>query len=145
MSNWNNGLLAGVAATLVLSVLMVVTSAMGLGVDTIGELRQLGATHFGLPDSPVVAWIIHAVVGVVLWGLVFAGTYETWPGAPATKGVVFAVMIWLLTMSMFMPMVGAGFFATNIGFAAPVVALVLYLVFGVVLGTVFGRQMLGRS
>lgn len=145
MSNWNNGLLAGVAATLVLSVLMVVTSAMGLGVDTIGELRQLGATHFGLPDSPVVAWIIHAVVGVVLWGLVFAGTYETWPGAPATKGAVFAVMIWLLTMSMFMPMVGAGFFATNIGFAAPVVALVLYLVFGVVLGTVFGRQMLGRS
>lgn len=145
MSNWNNGLLAGVAATLVLSVLMVVTSAMGLGVDTIGELRQLGATHFGLPDSPVVAWIIHAVIGVVLWGLVFAGTYETWPGAPATKGAVFAVMIWLLTMSMFMPMVGAGFFATNIGFAAPVVALVLYLVFGVVLGTVFGRQMLGRS
>jgi hypothetical protein len=54
-------------------------------------------------------------------------------------------MIWLLTMSMFMPMVGAGFFATNIGFAAPVVALVLYLVFGLVLGAVFGRGMLRRA
>jgi hypothetical protein len=118
---------------------------MGLGVDAIGELRQLGATHFGLPDSPVAAWVIHAVIGVVLWGLVFAGTYETWPGAPATKGAVFGIMIWLLTMSMFMPMVGAGFFATSIGFAAPVVALVLYLVFGLVLGAVFGRGMLRRA
>lgn len=140
MSKWNSGLLAGLAATIVLSVLMLGTSAIGLGVDAIEELRQLGATHFGLPDSPVVAWIAHAVIGVVLWGLVFAGTYETWPGAPALKGAMFALMIWLLTMSMFMPMVGAGFFGTSIGLAAPVTTLVLYLVFGVVLGAVFGRQ-----
>jgi hypothetical protein len=145
MSKWSNGLLAGLAATIVLSVLMVGTSAVGLGVDVIEELRQLGATHFGLPDSPVVAWIAHSVIGVVLFGLVFAGTYETWPGAPALKGAVFAIMIWLLTMSMLMPMVGAGFFGTNIGFSAPVTTLVLYLAFGLVLGTVFGRGMLHRA
>ena len=109
MSKWSNGLLAGLVATIVLSVLMVVKSALGFlpAVDAIEMLRGLGATHFGLPDSVVAAWIVHAAIGVVIWGLVFAHTYETWPGSPAMKGVVFAIMIWLLTMSMFMPMVGA--------------------------------------
>ena len=141
MRKWNKGLLAGLAATIVLSVLMVATSSIGLmpGVDAIEMLRQLGASHFGLPDSSFVAWIAYLAIGVVLWGLVFAGTYETWPGAPAMKGAVFAIMIWLLTMSMFMPMVGAGFFGTNIGLVAPVATLVLYLIFGLVLGAVFAR------
>jgi len=147
MSKWSNGLLAGLAATIVLSVLMAMKSALGFmpAVDAIEMLRQLGATHFGLPGSPVAAWIVHLAIGVVLWGLVFAGTYETWPGAPAMKGAVFAIMIWLLTMSMFMPMVGAGFFATNIGPAAAVATLVLHLVFGVVLGGVFGRRYEGGA
>jgi hypothetical protein len=141
MSKWSNGLLAGLAATVVLSVLMAIKSALGFmpAVDAIEMLRQLGAEHFGLPESPVAAWTVHLAIGVVLWGLVFAHTYETWPGAPAMKGAVFAIMIWLLMMSMFMPMVGAGFFATNIGPAAAVATLVLHLVFGVVLGGVFGR------
>jgi hypothetical protein len=145
MSKWSNGLLAGLAATIVLSVLMVGTSAVGLGVGVIQMLRQLGAEHFGLPDSPVVAWIVLFAIGVVLWGLVFARTYETWPGAPAMKGAVFAIMIWLLTMSMFMPMARAGFFGTSIGLALPVTTLVLYVVYGVVLGAVFGRGMLRRA
>jgi hypothetical protein len=142
MSEWKNGLLAGLAATIVASVLMVGISAIGLtpGVDAIEMLRHLGATHFGLPDSSVAAWIGHLAIGVSL-GLVFASSYETWPGAPAMKGAVFAIMIWLLMMSMFMPMVGAGFFGTNIGVVAPVATLVLNLIFGVVLGVVFGRQM----
>jgi hypothetical protein len=141
MSKWSNGLLAGLAATIVLSVLMVIKSAVGFmpAVDPIEMLRQLGATHFGLPDGPAAAWTIHVAIGVLLWGLVFAGTYETWPGAPLQKGAVFAIMIWLLTMSMFMPMVGAGFFATSIGFGATAATLVLHLVFGLVLGGVFGR------
>jgi uncharacterized membrane protein YagU involved in acid resistance len=140
MSVWKNGLLAGLAATIVLSVLIAIKSAVGLlpAVDTIEMLRQLGTEHFGLPASPVAAWIVHFAIGLV-WGLVFAGTYDTWPGGPAAKGAVFAIMIWLLTMSMFMPMVRAGFFGTSIGLGAALAPLVLHLVFGVVLGGVFGR------
>jgi hypothetical protein len=140
MSVWKNGLLAGLAATIVLSVLIAIKSAVGLlpAVDTIEMLRQLGTEHFGLPASPVAAWIVHFAIGLV-WGLVFAGTYDTWPGGPAAKGAVFAIMIWLLTMSMFMPMVRAGFFGTSIGLGAALAPLVLYLVFGVILGSVFGR------
>lgn len=141
MNKWNKGLLAGLAATIVLSVLMVIKAALGLmpAVNAIQMLTQLGAKHFGLPASPVVGWIAHFVIGVVIWGLVFAGTYKTWPGSPPIKGVVFSIMAWLLMMSMFFPMVGAGFFGTNIGLAAPIATLVLHVIFGLVLGAVFGR------
>ena len=85
MSKWNNGLLAGLAATIVLTVLMVAIAPFRApGVNAVELLRQLGAT-FGLPDSAVVGWVAHVAIGVVLWGLVFAGTYETWPGAPARR------------------------------------------------------------
>lgn len=141
MKNWDKGLLAGLAATVVLSVLMVLKSVVGLlpAVNAIEMLTQLGATHFGMPESAAVGWIAHFVIGVVLWGLVFAGTYETWPSSPPIKGAVFSFMVWLLMMSMFMPMAGAGFFATNIGPGAAIATLVLHLIFGVVLGGVFGR------
>lgn len=141
MRNWNRGLLAGLAATIVLSVLMLIKSAIGLlpAVDAIEMLTRLGAEHLGLPSSPAVGWIAHLLIGVVLWGLVFAGTYETWPSAPPIRGAVFSIMVWLLMMSMFMPMAGAGFFGTNIGLSAAIATLVLHLIFGLVLGSVFGR------
>ena len=140
MRKWNKGLLAGLAATVVLSVLMVIKSVLGLmpAVDAIRMLTQT-ASHFGLPSSPVVGWIAHCVIGVVIWGLVFAGTYESWPGTPPIKGAVFSIMAWLLMMSMFLPMAGAGFFGVNIGPSAAVATLVLHLIYGLVLGTVFSQ------
>lgn len=140
MSRWNKGLLAGLVATIVLSVLMVIKSAMGLmpAVEAIGMLAKI-AGDFGLPSSSVVGWIAHFVIGVVIWGLVFAGTYASWPGTPPMKGAVFSIMAWLLMMSMVLPMAGAGFFGANIGLGAAVATLVLHVVFGLVLGTVFGQ------
>lgn len=139
-NKWNNGLLAGLIATIVLSVLMVAKSALGLmpAVNAIAMLAKI-AGDFGLPSSAVVGWLAHLAIGIVLWGLVFAGTYETWPGTPPIRGAVFSVMAWLLMMSMVLPMAGAGFFGVNVGLAAPVATLVLHLIFGLVLGAVFGR------
>jgi hypothetical protein len=140
MNKWNRGLLAGLAATVVLSVLMVIKSALGLmpAVNAIAWLAKI-AGDFGLPSSPVVGWIAHCAIGVVLWGLVFAGTYESWPGTPPIKGAVFSIMAWLLMMSMVLPMAGAGFFAVAIGLSATVATLVLHVIFGLVLGAVFGH------
>lgn len=140
MGKWSKGLLAGVAATIVLSVLMVIKAALGLmpAVNAIKMLAKI-AGDFGLPSGPIVGWIAHLFTGVVLWGLVFAGTYDSWPGTPPVKGAVFSVMAWLLMMSMVLPMAGAGFFGVNIGLSAAVATLLLHLVFGVVLGAVFGR------
>lgn len=141
MKNWDKALLAGLAATIVLSVLMAIKSALGLlpAVNAIELLTQLSSTYLGLPESPVVGWLAHFVIGVVIWGLVFAHTYDTWPGTPLMKGAVFSFMVWLLMMSMFLPMAGAGFFGVNLGPSAAVATLVLHLIFGLVLGGVFGQ------
>ena len=43
-------------------------------------------------------------------------------------------------MVVLMPMAGKGFFGLGIGWMAPVMTLMLHLIFGAVLGWVYGRQ-----
>lgn len=48
------------------------------------------------------------------------------------------VFAWALMMILAMPMVGAGLFAVKLGILAPVMTLILHLIWGAVLGFVFG-------
>jgi len=43
-------------------------------------------------------------------------------------------------MFVMMPMAGAGVFGLDLGMAAPVMTLMLHLVFGAVLGAVYGTR-----
>jgi len=56
-----------------------------------------------------------------------------------SKGMVFGVLAWGLMMVMVMPMAGAGFFGLSLGMMAPVMTLMLHLVYGAVLGSVYGK------
>ena len=56
------------------------------------------------------------------------------------KGVIFGVGAWLLMMIAVMPMAGAGLFGANLGMMAPVMTLVLHIIFGAVLGGVYGAE-----
>ena len=53
------------------------------------------------------------------------------------KGIVFGIAAWLSMMIMVMPMAGADFFGMNFGMMAPVMTLVLHIIFGAVLGKVY--------
>lgn len=137
-----NGLIAGFAATLVLSVMMILKSVMGLmpAVNAIRMLTQMGAAYFHTPAVPIVGWVAHFVIGTIAWGLVFAAAYRIWPGrSPAVKGIAFSVLAWLMMMIIVMPMAGAGLFGISLGMAAPVATLVLHVVFGAVLGVVYAK------
>lgn len=48
-------------------------------------------------------------------------------------------------MVMLMPMVGVGLFALSMGMMAPVMTLVLHLIFGAVLGWTYGKLIAGSS
>ena len=48
-------------------------------------------------------------------------------------------------MVVLMPMVGAGLFGMNMGIMASVMTLVLHLIFGAVLGWVYGRTVASRD
>ncbi|MFP3943795.1 MAG: DUF6789 family protein [Alphaproteobacteria bacterium] len=136
------GIIAGFIATLVLSALMLVKSSMGMmpQLDAVAMLSGMGAEYSGLPQTPTVGWVLHFLVGTVLWGGLFALTAGVWPGRNyAVKGIAFSIVAWIAMMVIVMPMAGAGFFGLAMGVGAPIATLVLHIIFGAVLGVVYGR------
>ncbi len=77
---------------------------------------------------------------MILWGLIFAATASMWPGSSyLAKGASFSVAACLLMMIVAMPIAGAGFFGMGFGIMAPIATLILHVIYGLVLGAVFGR------
>ncbi len=134
--NIGKGILGGLAGTAVMSALMLMKSAMGV-------MPQLDVIHMlsGMMGvSAAMAWVIHFMIGAV-WGALFALSYRAIPGGGSVvKGMLFGTGAWLLMMVMVMPMAGAGFFGMNLGVMAPMMTLVLHIIFGAVMGLVYGKQ-----
>ena len=131
MQKINDGLVAGLAATIVLSILMIAKSMMGLmpNLDVIHMLAHMMGTPL------VVGWLALFLIGTVAWGAGFALAYDLLPTDNAlTKGLVFATAAWLAMMIVVLPMAGAGFFGAHLGPMAAIMTLVLHLVYGAVLG-----------
>ena len=128
------GLTGGFAGTVILSVLMIAKGMMGImpQLDVIAML----AAMMGLPAA--IAWAAHFMIGTAAWGGGFALLNNLIPGnSSLVKGVAFGVGAWLLMMVMVMPMAGAGLFGLSLGIMAPMMTLVLHVVFGAVLGKVY--------
>jgi hypothetical protein len=135
MSNALKGMVAGLVGTLVLSALMIINSATALmpEIHIIRWLTALGTL------SVSAAWMDHFIVGVIVWGLLFA-VYDGAASRPEPwlKGVIFGVFSWLMMMVMFMPLAGAGFFGSKIDISTHMGLLVLNLIFGAVMGVTYG-------
>jgi hypothetical protein len=128
------GLGAGFVATLVLSALMVAKGMMGL-MPHLDIIAMLSAMMGG---AMIVGWLIHFLIGTVAWGGAFAIIQDRLPGGSLTaKGVVFAIGAWILMMILVMPMAGAGLFGMKMGIMAPIMTLILHVIYGAVLGFVF--------
>lgn len=142
MSNIFKGMIAGFAATLVLSLLMMAKTMMGVmpALDVAGMLA-------GMMRAPLaMGWIGHFAIGTIVWGGAFALFNGIIPGkSQVTKGVVFGIIDWLLMMVMVMPMAGAGQFGLNLGIMAPMMTLVLHIIFGAVLGKVYSSLTAGQT
>jgi len=142
MDRIKNGIIAGFVATIVLSVIMIIKASMGLmpQLDVIHMLTQMMHSRMGLPATPALGWIMHFVIGTVLWGILFALLASSLPTKSAVaKGIIFATGAWLLMMVIAMPMAGAGVFGLNLGLMAPIMTLILHWIWGVVLGLMFQR------
>lgn len=86
-------------------------------------------------------WIGHFMIGTIAWGGGFALLCGVIPGPGAvTKGILFGIAAWLGMMVMVMPMAGAGLFGMGFGIMAPMMTLVLHILFGAVLGAVYQAQ-----
>jgi len=147
MKDIPKGLLAGLAATIVLSVLsvlMVLKAMMGLMPQL--DLPKMIAGMMGSPDQPLIGWIVHLMMGIVIYGVAIAALHSKLPGTSRVgHGIMLGVIGWLIMMLVLMPMVGAGLFGINMGMLAPMMTLVLHLIFGAVLGWVYGRLVASRD
>jgi len=98
-------------------------------------LSGMAHAYMGVAATPAIGWALHFMIGTVLWGILFALLYGRLPGKGAlSKGVSFGILAWLLMMLMPMPMASAGLFGLKLGMVAPVMTLMLHLIWGAVLG-----------
>ncbi|MBX9708069.1 MAG: DUF1440 domain-containing protein [Caulobacteraceae bacterium] len=136
MNNIVRGMIAGFAATVVLSVLMVMKGMMGV-MPELNIARMLGGM---MGQGPAAGWVVHFMIGSVVWGTLFAVLYPAIPGGSAwIKGALFGIAAWLLMMVMIMPMAGQGLFGMRLGPMAPMMTAVLHVAFGVILGIVYAK------
>lgn len=142
MPNYRAGLAAGLIATLFLSVLMIVKSALGLipHVNAIALLAGVAHARLGLPHTPLTGWILHFIIGTVIWGIFFTWFRYWFQSINAVlAGVLFSIGAWLAMMLVLMPLAGAGLFGHAIDAPAPVTTLILHLIYGATLGWSFQR------
>ncbi len=128
------GLLAGLVATVVLSGLMLMKQVMGV----MPQLNPVLMISHMLRAPLALGWIMHFMIGTVIWGLLYAWLNPRLAGPQWLRGAEFATGAWLVMMIMLMPMAGAGAFALKLGMMAPLATLMLHWVYGAVLGTVYG-------
>lgn len=136
MNNIAKGAVAGFVATVVLSAIMVVKGMMGL-MPELDVIAMLGGM---MKSSAMMAWLAHFMLGTVVWGVGYAVLQGSIPGGNSiVKGIVFGIGVWVMMMVAVMPMAGAGMFGMNLGMMAPVMTLMLHVIFGAVLGGVYGK------
>jgi len=142
MTNIRHGVIAGLAATMVLSMIMIAKGMMGL----MPELNVIAMLSSMMKAAPAIGWVIHFMIGMIAWGVGFAIFRNVLPGnSNLSKGISFGIAAWVLMMVVIMPMAGAGLFGLNMGMVAPAMTLMLHVIYGAVLGLVFGKLGIAKA
>lgn len=142
ISKITKGIMAGFAATLVLTVLMLMKNSMGImpELDPVHMMANMIAQNMGVEPNMVIGWIMHFMIGSVAWGGAFAVFNDIFPAkTQRKKGIILGIAAWFMMMIGPMPMGGAGLFGLNIGPMAPLMTFMLHIIFGIVLGTVYSK------
>lgn len=143
-----NGVLSGFIATFAMTVVLAIAygAANALGDASGGRFTRW---VWALTQNPITDrtrdGILAAIAANLVMGLVWALLYGRFvepalAGPGWRKGVLFALVPWLLSVVAFLPLVGGGFLGAGIG-AGPLPILgnlILHLVYGAVLGSVYG-------
>lgn len=143
------GVLAGFLATFAMTVVLVgaywLASAIGSSDGNILQRWSWALVNNPLADRTDDA-IVLAIGANLAVGLIFALIYARFvapmlSGPPAWNGMRFALIPWLLSLVVFLPLMGVGFFGLGIP-AGPLPTfgnLILHLVYGAVLGAAYAE------
>ncbi len=94
-------------------------------------------------NAPFIAIGLNLLVGLVL-AVIYARVFEPMLGGPGwRKGMIFALIPWLISIVAFLPIMGGGFLGMDIE-AGPLPILgnlILHIVYGAVLGGIYGLRL----
>ncbi len=125
---------SGVAATAVMSAVAIMAPMMGMPKMDFGEM--LGTNNPMMEVPYVMGWMLHFLVGVLLAIVYAVGVVDRLSGAYVFRGVVFAMVPFVIAQSVMMPMMGSGFWSGG-DLMMITGSLVGHVVFGAVLGAVY--------
>lgn len=142
-----SSIIAGFTATIIMSIAMIFGYLLvsALADQDANQISQwfYGLTHNSLTDDtfeiPVGAYSINLLAGVI-WALIYAAFFERrLRGSGWMRGATFSLLPWLLSLIVFFPVVGAGFFGADLDAGPlPVIGnLILHVIFGATLGGVY--------
>ena len=135
MNKFVKGIISGLVATIVLSILMIMKSKMGLMTD-VNVIAMLASKMGG---NTVMAWVAHFMIGMIGYGIAYVLIFSKLPfQSILLRGIVLGMAGWLAMMVAIMPMMNAGIFGLNLasGMMVPVATLMLHVIFGAVLSFV---------
>ena len=136
MSRVQKGLVAGFAATVVVSIIEAINMSVGHWAVAFPPLLAVILQN---PEQSPVGWVAHIVAGVGL-GALFGVLCPRLPtDTPESKGILFAVGAFFLMGLVIAPIGGAGLFFMRAGFGTLAWMVASHAVFGIVLGSVYGR------
>jgi len=131
--NAPKAILAGLSGTVAMTALMLMAPMMGMPPMNIGNM--LGAMMGGIV---ALGWVAHFMIGTVLAVLYAALFANRLPGPAVIRGMLFALLPWLLAQIALMPMMGAGFFSGSLMAAGG--SMMGHLVFGATIGAIYGQN-----
>jgi uncharacterized membrane protein YagU involved in acid resistance len=133
--NIRRAIVGGFVGTIIFTLMMrFVAPMMGVRMDIPGKLGAM--MHAGMAGG----LFMHFLNGTVIFPLIYAYLFYRWlPGVPWQKGLLWGVILWLGVEIVMMPMIGGGFFSSQIGGRRAVVAaLIGHLIYGSIFGGIAG-------
>jgi uncharacterized membrane protein YagU involved in acid resistance len=134
--NIGKAILGGFVGTVLLTLMTQFVAPMMTGqkMDMAARLGDMTGT------GRLVGMVMHLFTGSVVFALIYVFLFFRFlPGAPWIKGLLSGVIFWLGLEIAMMPMIGGGFFSSQIGgMKVAVAALIAHLVYGAALGSIAG-------
>ena len=127
---------AGVSATAVMSVVAMMAPMMGMPKMDFGEMLGTNNPMMAMPYAA--GWMMHFIVGIVLTAIYATTFVNKLNGSYVVRGIIFAMIPFVIAQSVMMPMMGNGFWSGG-DMMTIMGSFIGHVVFGAVLGGVYAK------
>ena len=122
MDKLGRGIIAGFLATIVLSAMLDPIAMIVRSSDLL---------------SPTLGWLLHFLIGTLVWGAGFALMHDVLRGPSWLRGIIFGACAWLAVIVTVTLMRGVGLLVVDLGVTTPAAMLAVHMVFGAILGVIY--------